>query len=185
MRADARANRQAIVQAARGLFAERGTSVSLRSIAAEADVGIATLYRNFPDHTALVVAVAYDMIAEANSLIDECERTWNADPAAAWDTFMRSLAHMHLGVLLPQLAVELHLPDLPQDLAQTRERAIERLEQLLTRAAAAGLVRPGTSGLASFIGLAAISRPMPDVAQHVLPPGFSDWLVDVYLRGLR
>ena len=45
LRADAERNRARIVAAARAAFADRGLEVPLEEIAAEAGVGIATLYR--------------------------------------------------------------------------------------------------------------------------------------------
>jgi AcrR family transcriptional regulator len=56
MRADARRNREALLQAAAELFAEKGTDVSLEAVAARAGVGIGTLYRNFPNRDSLVEA---------------------------------------------------------------------------------------------------------------------------------
>jgi AcrR family transcriptional regulator len=56
MRADARRNREALLQAAAALFAEEGTDVSLEAVAARAGVGIGTLYRNFPNRDSLVEA---------------------------------------------------------------------------------------------------------------------------------
>jgi AcrR family transcriptional regulator len=56
MRADARRNREALLQAAAALFAEKGTDVSLEAVAARAGVGIGTLYRNFPNRDSLVEA---------------------------------------------------------------------------------------------------------------------------------
>jgi AcrR family transcriptional regulator len=56
MRADARRNREALLQAAGELFAEQGTDVSLEAVAARAGVGIGTLYRNFASRDALVEA---------------------------------------------------------------------------------------------------------------------------------
>jgi AcrR family transcriptional regulator len=56
MRADARRNREALLQAAAELFAEEGTDVSLEVVAARAGVGIGTLYRNFPNRDSLVEA---------------------------------------------------------------------------------------------------------------------------------
>ena len=48
MRADARENLDRILAAAARLFAQDGADTSLKAIALEADVGIATLYRRFP-----------------------------------------------------------------------------------------------------------------------------------------
>src|ERR1700745_4500518 len=56
-RADARRNYDKIVAAARDAFAERGASTSLEEIARRAEVGIGTLYRNFPNRQALLEAV--------------------------------------------------------------------------------------------------------------------------------
>ena len=47
-RADARANRDRILVAARRLFAEHGLSADIRDIAAASGVGVGTLYRHFP-----------------------------------------------------------------------------------------------------------------------------------------
>ncbi|MEV1005642.1 TetR/AcrR family transcriptional regulator [Nonomuraea sp. NPDC050202] len=58
MRADARRNRERIVGAALGLFAERGAGVSMEEIAQAAGLGVGTLYRHFPDRHALVEDIA-------------------------------------------------------------------------------------------------------------------------------
>ena len=59
-RIDARSNAQRIVNVARAAFLA-GKSPSLEEIAAAADVGVATLYRHFPNREALVRA-AYHAI---------------------------------------------------------------------------------------------------------------------------
>ena len=56
-RADARRNLDAVVEAARTVFAEQGVGAPVRAIAAEAGVGIGTLYRHFPQRSDLVTAV--------------------------------------------------------------------------------------------------------------------------------
>src|ERR1700733_7757209 len=56
-RADARRNYDKVVAAARAAFAERGDATSLEEIARRAEVGIGTLYRNFPNRQALLEAV--------------------------------------------------------------------------------------------------------------------------------
>lgn len=55
-RIDARSNAQRIVEVARGAFVS-GSAPSLEEIATASDVGIATLYRHFPNREALVRAV--------------------------------------------------------------------------------------------------------------------------------
>ena len=56
-RADARRNYDKVIAAARDAFAERGDATSLEEIARRAEVGIGTLYRNFPNRQALLEAV--------------------------------------------------------------------------------------------------------------------------------
>src|SRR5208282_6134605 len=63
LRADAARNRAAIVAVARDVFAEQGLEAPLETIAARADVGIATLYRRFPTREKLVAAALVDKIA--------------------------------------------------------------------------------------------------------------------------
>jgi len=56
-RADARRNYDKLIEAARATFAELSTSASLEEVARRADVGIATLYRNFPTRELLIESV--------------------------------------------------------------------------------------------------------------------------------
>ncbi|UAK23788.1 TetR/AcrR family transcriptional regulator [Sphingomonas nostoxanthinifaciens] len=75
MRADARRNRDAILQAAREVFASDGVLASLDGIALRAGVGNATLYRNFPTRDDLLAAVMEadldEALAEAETLARE------------------------------------------------------------------------------------------------------------------
>jgi AcrR family transcriptional regulator len=57
LRADARRNREQLIDAAREAFAEFGTHAPLDEIARRARIGNATLYRHFPTRDDLLVAV--------------------------------------------------------------------------------------------------------------------------------
>jgi AcrR family transcriptional regulator len=57
MRADARHNVDALVEAAKAVFAEFGVDAPVRSIADRAGVGVGTLYRHFPLRSDLISAV--------------------------------------------------------------------------------------------------------------------------------
>src|SRR5436309_16081961 len=63
-RADARRNYEKVLAAAREAFAEGGESTALEEIARRAGVGIATLYRYFPNRQALVEALYMDEVEE-------------------------------------------------------------------------------------------------------------------------
>ncbi|MEV4345610.1 helix-turn-helix domain-containing protein [Actinoplanes sp. NPDC049596] len=54
LRADARRNRERILDVARVVVREHGTQASLRDVARRAEVGLGTLYRHFPSREALL-----------------------------------------------------------------------------------------------------------------------------------
>jgi AcrR family transcriptional regulator len=56
LRADARANRERVLDVATRTFAKEGPAASLKAIAKEAGVGIGTLYRHFPTRESLIEA---------------------------------------------------------------------------------------------------------------------------------
>ncbi|MER0483603.1 helix-turn-helix domain-containing protein [Streptomyces sp. Edi2] len=64
LRADAARNSEKIVRAARQVYAERGPDAQLDEIARRAGVGIATLFRRFPDKGVLLRAVLDQRFAE-------------------------------------------------------------------------------------------------------------------------
>ena len=64
LRADAAGNRARILEAARSVFGRDGVSAPLSTVAAEAGVGIATLYRRFPDRSGLIAEAFGDALAE-------------------------------------------------------------------------------------------------------------------------
>lgn len=57
VRADARRNEDAVLEAAKEVFVTSGVDAPVREIAARAGVGVGTLYRRFPKRSDLVVAV--------------------------------------------------------------------------------------------------------------------------------
>src|SRR5258707_5665571 len=54
LRADARRNRDRILQSARAVFAESGAEAQIDDVARHAGVGVGTVYRHFPTKQALV-----------------------------------------------------------------------------------------------------------------------------------
>ena len=82
LRADAGRNRARIVAAAQAAFAERGLDVPLEEIAADAGVGIATLYRRFPAREDLIAACFETRVADYAEAADEALRA-----ADGWSGF--------------------------------------------------------------------------------------------------
>lgn len=108
LRADARRNRDVILQSAREAFEADGVLTSLDGIAARAEVGNATLYRHFPTRDDLLAAVIQTSITTALTEADE---------------FTRSLAPGEaLAEWLQRLAWQLRSwHDLPSCLVSTRD----------------------------------------------------------------
>jgi AcrR family transcriptional regulator len=71
-RADAAQNRIQLLQAAESVFLELGTNASLDVIAERAGVGRATLFRNFSDRQALVLALLEQGLEELEAEAERC-----------------------------------------------------------------------------------------------------------------
>jgi AcrR family transcriptional regulator len=138
MRADARRNRDRVLETAQELFARDGLDVSLDEIARGAGVGPGTVHRHFPTKEDLYLAVAIDeieqLVAHGDSLLT------GDDPAAVFTMLSKMMATGAKNVTVKSAleAAELDLrvaaPGLAADLTR-------RVAALLERAHAAGTVR--------------------------------------------
>ncbi|MDX6685874.1 MAG: hypothetical protein QOF86_2002 [Baekduia sp.] len=100
-RADARRNRERIVDAARELFAELGQATQMDDVARRANVGVGTVYRHFPTKAALVG----ELLAAKFCHHAEVARRWAQEPDGwtAFEGFLReSFAAMAQDVTLQQ-----------------------------------------------------------------------------------
>ncbi len=136
MRADAARNRELILDAACQAFATRGPDVPLEEIAADAGVGVATLYRRFATREELLAAVAARQIA----LYERALRKGlaEADPWQGFTGFVRAVTEIQARQpgLAEMLMVPCHGPD------EGRSSAIfEGYLELVRRAQAAGKLR--------------------------------------------
>ncbi|MER7501817.1 helix-turn-helix domain-containing protein [Nonomuraea pusilla] len=81
LRADARRNREAVLDAAAELFAQRGDAVQMDEIAERAGLGVGTLYRHFADKRALLAAIIgrrFEAMTALARAADEAEDPWVA-----------------------------------------------------------------------------------------------------------
>jgi AcrR family transcriptional regulator len=81
-RADARRNREAVIAAARRLFADQGLYAQIPDLAKAANVGIGTIYRHFPTKDDLIGA----LVAERFERLAETARAGLESPDA-WEAF--------------------------------------------------------------------------------------------------
>jgi AcrR family transcriptional regulator len=146
MRADAVRNRQRVLESAAAALAESGPDVALEEIAARAGVGIGTLYRHFPDRSALLVAVyreGFDTLAALGE-----ELASSDDPRAALQHFLEanlefSRSHRALAADVIRSALDQLAADRPDavDLESPCQLLCARGAELLNRAQEAGAVR--------------------------------------------
>jgi AcrR family transcriptional regulator len=175
-RADARRNYDKVVAAAREAFAERGASTSLEEIARRAQVGIGTLYRNFPNRQALLEAVYVDEVD------DLCRSTAELLDLPPWDAFV-AWVHRLAGYLVTKQALVQELVEYIDReaplFATCRQSLFAAGQPLLERAQAAHAVRDDTD-LSQVIqlvgGIAKIPGADPEQVRH---------LVGIALDGLR
>lgn len=139
LRVDAQRNRERLLNAATEAFAEQGEDVALETIAAQAGVGIGTLYRHFPSREALVIAAFQHEVGVLCAAAAELLASLPADEALlAWaDRFADYMATKRsMGSALRAASAS----DSPL-FAQTREQILGALRLLLAAGARAGTLR--------------------------------------------
>jgi len=140
VRADARRNMDALLRAAKEVFTEFGVDVPMKTIATTAGVGVATLYRHFPQRSDLIKAIirreVEAMVKAALTLGAEQE------PADALSTWMSRL--VDFVATKRGLGPALHSGDAAyQSLPEfVYGHVTPALRQLLETASGAGVVRP-------------------------------------------
>src|SRR5829696_6351098 len=139
LRKDAARNREKLLVAAVGLFAERGTEGSLEEVAKRAGVGIGTLYRHFPTRDALVEAAYRNEVAQLRAAADELLSELPADRALeAWAGRFVEYGTAKRGMRDALQSVAGAGSDL---FAETRGQVTEAVAMLLAAGAEAGTLR--------------------------------------------
>ena len=133
-RRDAQRNRDAILAAARELFAECA-DVPMCEVARRAGVGQATLYRNFPDRSSLAAALLAEHMESAERVAAEHA----ADPDVVFLLLRNIVENMARFYSLGQLAREDAC--LGSALDRRRRRMAELIKEPLRLAKGAGTVR--------------------------------------------
>jgi len=139
LRADATRNRVAILAAARQVFAEQGLRAPLEEIARRADVGIATLYRRFPTRERLVAAALIEKLTQYEMAASQALA--EPDP---WDGFaglVRLICELQANDRGLSDLLSMTLPA-SEDVEQLRATAHGHVAELVSRAKAAGRLRP-------------------------------------------
>jgi len=133
-RKDANANRKAILEAARELFADTA-DVAMCTVAKRAGVGQATLYRNFPNRSALAAELIEENFERIAALASE-----HRGDADAFFVLLRTLID---GLVSTYALAVLARSDAETDshIRRARQRMRALLRGPLSEAKAAGLIR--------------------------------------------
>jgi AcrR family transcriptional regulator len=174
-RSDAVRNYHRIIEAAREVLGESGAEASMEQIAARAGVGVGTVYRRF---------------ASKDALIDELLRVAMEELLAATDQALARTDGHGLRELLTSVGQSFAdharyaslLLDRPADPAASR-RILAAIEELTTRATAAGRISPGTKP-DDVLALIWAMRGLVQAAGDTPP---SDWqrFLRIHLAGMR
>ena len=167
-RADAARNRQLLIDAARQLIDESGPALVMDEVARRAGVANATLYRNFPARSDLLVAVyagdVDELCHQGTALLQE------ASPGAALFTWMDSFVR-HVAARRPLALAATEGSEQRGDLfSRWHERMATTAAPLLTRAQEAGAVRRDLTAqdILALANAAAIAGTGPDDARRLL-----------------
>src|SRR3954451_14227172 len=138
LRADAARNREAIVEAARAVFAEQGLDAPLDDIAKRAGTGNATLYRRFSTRGDLVAAVFADRMAEHLAAVEA--GLADDDPWRGFASYIQAVGVMQARDRGIADLVTMEVSSAPE-IEELRARAYENLVRLVARAQDAGVLR--------------------------------------------
>ena len=179
LRADARRNRQAVIDAASKLFTEQGLDAQMPDVARAANVGVGTVYRHFPTKDQLIAAIAsqhFDRMAERGR-----EDLELADPWEGISDFIR-------------FAIQIQADDRGlceimssrPELMDTAARAAglpELCDKLVKRAQQSGQLRSDLD----WEDIPMIACGIGHITQGGPPPSVGRWprLVELILDGLR
>lgn len=138
LRADARRNREAILTAAKAVFAQYGEDAQMDDIARTAKLGVGTLYRHFPTKQALIEALLADRFEQIASFVREglehddpfeglCRSMWRGAEVAERDRGVSQLFAAHIAE-----ASAAHI---------AQHESLRLVAELIERAQAAGTLR--------------------------------------------
>lgn len=180
IRADARANEDKLLAAAALAFARDGAAATLKQIAKDAGVGIATLYRRFPTR---------------EQLIDATYRYETARLAAQTPTLLRELPadralRTWMSQLLDYLAIKHGMADTLKTLlqddeqlsSQTREQLTAAIEEFRLAGITQGVIRGDVPASDILVSLAGVTLVAGAVHQRAQAERLLDLLMDGVTR---
>jgi len=159
LRRDAAANRDRVLAAAAAAVRREGAVVPLATIAADAGVGVGTLYRRYPSREALLAALTHRSF---RLVLDAAHSAANSGDLAIdslRDFLDRTIEHgadlvlpMHGGPVL-----------LDPDTIALRTEVHDTVDQVLRRGHLDGTIRPDITAFDIIVFGALLAQPLPHV----------------------
>jgi AcrR family transcriptional regulator len=178
-RADARRNREAVLAAAKKLFADQGLEAQIPDVAKAAKVGVGTVYRHFPTKDDLIAALAaqhFERLAQKAREGLEMEDAWEG--IAEFIRFSTQIQADDRGLC----EVTGSRPDLMDRAAQATELP-ELCDRLVKRAQRSGKLRRDLE----WQDIPMIACGLGRSTYATMGPAVGRWprLVEIVLDGLR
>jgi AcrR family transcriptional regulator len=177
-RADAQRNMETLLKAALAVFAKSGVDAPVREIADKAGVGVATLYRHFPQRSDLIVAVfRQEVDACAGAAAELAAKYPPTEALSRWMLRFTEFVAAKRG-----LATALHSGDPAYEVlpAYYDGKLRPALESLLANAVAAGEIKAGVAPGDLLSAAVSLCRPAYDVA-----PDHTQRMIALLIDGLR
>ena len=141
LRADARRNRERILQSARAAFAESGADAQIDDVARHAGVGVGTVYRHFPTKQALLT----ELVRQTFRLFTERAREAReagGEPFALIEGLLRRIAETAAGDVGVQYVLATSAGQAWTEAPAEQDELIAVIAELTGRARRAGTIRP-------------------------------------------
>jgi AcrR family transcriptional regulator len=177
LRRDAAVNRDRVLAAAAAAIRRKGTGVPIATIAADAGVGVGTLYRHYPSREDLLAALtlrSFRLVLDAAQTAADCT---DLGIDALRGFIEQTIEHG------PELVLPLHGGPVPLDeeTVALRSEVHATIEKVLRRGRQDGTIRADVTAFDIIVFGALLAQPLPNVP---------DWrsaarkLAKIYLDGL-
>jgi len=163
LRADARRNRERILQSARAAFAESGADAQIDDVARHAGVGVGTVYRHFPTKQALLTELVRQTFRLFTGWAREALEA-GGEPFALIEGLLRRIAETAAGDAGVQYALASTAGQAETEAPAEQDELIAVIAELAEGARRAGTIRPGieATDIAMLIcGVVSVMGPRP------------------------
>ncbi len=158
LRSDAIANRERVLAAATIAVKRHGEKVPMAEIAADAGVGVGTVYRRYPTRAHLLDALSQRSYRLVLDHARTAATSRGSAPAALTEFFEQTI-NAHDDLILPLHGGPVGLD---KSIVALRTQISDLLDQVLARGQADGTIRPDVSAVDIIITGAMLAQPLPN-----------------------